>query len=61
MNKFEADEILNLAMMEKTPYIIVEGADDIRVYEEISGTAGVFVRFTLSRCSKGFREAMMER
>ncbi len=42
MNKFEADEILNLAMMEKTPYIIVEGADDIRVYEEISGTAGVF-------------------
>lgn len=42
MNKFEADEILNLAIMEKTPYIIVEGVDDVRIYEEISGSAGVF-------------------
>jgi hypothetical protein len=41
MSKFEADEVLNLAIMEKTPYIIVEGVDDIRIYEDIAGSAGV--------------------
>lgn len=41
MNKYEPDEILNLAIMSKTPYVIVEGVDDIRIYEEISRTAGV--------------------
>lgn len=41
MNKFEADEVLNLAIMEKTAYIIVEGVDDIRIYEDIAGSAGV--------------------
>lgn len=42
MNKLEADEILNLAIMEKTPYVIVEGVDDIKIYEDISRSAGVF-------------------
>lgn len=41
MNKYEPDEILNLAIMSKTPYVIVEGVDDVRIYEEISRTAGV--------------------
>ena len=41
MNKFEADEILNLAIMEKSPYIIVEGVDDIGIYEDIARSAGV--------------------
>ncbi|MDD2882979.1 MAG: hypothetical protein PHQ58_21415 [Rhodoferax sp.] len=39
--KFEADELLNLAIMSKTPYIIVEGVDDIRIYEEIAKSAQV--------------------
>lgn len=41
MNKFEADEILNLAIMSKTPYVIVEGVDDIKIYEEIAKSTGV--------------------
>lgn len=41
MNKFEADELLNLAIMSKTPCIIVEGVDDIRIYEEIAKSAQV--------------------
>lgn len=39
MNKFEPDELLNLAIMSKTPYVIVEGADDIQIYERISSNA----------------------
>lgn len=41
MNKYEADELLNLAIMSKTPYVIVEGADDIRIYESIAKSADV--------------------
>lgn len=41
MNKFEADELLNLAIMSKTPYIITEGVDDIRLYEDIAVSADV--------------------
>lgn len=41
MNKYEADEILNLAIMSKTPYIVVEGVDDIRIYEDIANSANV--------------------
>lgn len=39
MNKFEADELLNLAIMSKTAYVIVEGIDDIQIYEAISESA----------------------
>ena len=39
MNKYEADELLNLAIMSKTPYVIVEGVDDIRVYELVAVSA----------------------
>ncbi|RIX43492.1 MAG: DUF4435 domain-containing protein [Rhodocyclales bacterium GT-UBC] len=39
MNKYEIDEILNLAIMSKTPYIIVEGVDDIHIYEAIAKSA----------------------
>lgn len=42
MNKFEADELLNLAIMSKTPYVIAEGVDDIRLYEEIAKSTEVF-------------------
>lgn len=41
MNRLEVDEILNLAIMSKTPYIIVEGVDDIRIYEEIAKSANI--------------------
>ena len=41
MNKYEADEILNLAIMSKTPYVIVEGVNDIRIYEGIANSADV--------------------
>ena len=41
MNKYEADELLNLAIMSKTPYVIVEGVDDIHIYEEIAKSAQV--------------------
>lgn len=41
MIKYQADELLNLAIMEKIPYIIVEGIDDIRIYEEIASSANV--------------------
>jgi hypothetical protein len=39
--KFEADELLNAAIMSKTPFVIVEGVDDIRIYEEIARSAEV--------------------
>lgn len=39
--KYEADELLNLALMSKTPYIIVEGVDDIHVYESIAESVAV--------------------
>ena len=54
MSKFEADEVLNLAIMEKTPYIIVEGVDDIRIYEDIAGSAGVVGRLSLRQQARGF-------
>ena len=41
MNKYEADELLNLAIMSKTPCVIVEGVDDIRIYEEIAKSTQV--------------------
>lgn len=36
MNKYEVDEILNLAIMSKTPCVIVEGVDDVHIYETIA-------------------------
>lgn len=39
MIKYQADELLNLAIMEKIPYIIVEGINDIKIYEEIANLA----------------------
>lgn len=36
MNNYSADELLNLAIMSKTPYIIVEGVNDICIYESIA-------------------------
>ena len=36
MEQYEVDEILNMAIMSKTPYFIVEGVDDICIYEEIA-------------------------
>jgi hypothetical protein len=41
MTKYQADELLNLAIMEKIPYIIVEGIDDIRIYEEIASSINI--------------------
>lgn len=39
MNKYQASELLNLAIMSKTPYVIVEGVDDIQIYESIAESA----------------------
>lgn len=41
MDKYEIDEILNLAIMSKTPYFIVEGVDDIFIYEAIAKSAEI--------------------
>ena len=41
MDQYEVDEILNMAIMSKTPYFIVEGVDDICIYEEIAKSANV--------------------
>ncbi|HCF4144664.1 DUF4435 domain-containing protein [Pseudomonas aeruginosa] len=38
---FSADELLNLAIMTKIPVVIVEGVDDVPVYERISGSSGI--------------------
>lgn len=36
MNKFEIDEILNAAIMTKTAYVLVEGIDDVSIYENLA-------------------------
>ncbi|MDI1258601.1 DUF4435 domain-containing protein [Aquabacterium sp.] len=41
MNKYEPDELLNLAIMSKTPYVIVEGVDDLRIYEGVANSANI--------------------
>lgn len=41
MNQYEPDEILNSAIMTKTPHVIVEGIDDIRVYEGLASLSEV--------------------
>lgn len=38
---FSADELLNLAIMTKVPVVIVEGVDDVPIYERISTSSGV--------------------
>jgi len=38
---YTADELLNLAIMTKVPVLIVEGVDDIPIYERISMAASV--------------------
>lgn len=45
MNKYEVDEILNLAIMSKTPHVILEGVDDIRIYEAIAESASTTCEF----------------
>lgn len=39
--KYEPDEILNLAIMSQTPYVIVEGVDDISTYEDIAASENI--------------------
>ncbi|MCZ2337944.1 MAG: DUF4435 domain-containing protein [Chitinophagales bacterium] len=36
MNKYEIDEILAMAIMTKTAHVLVEGVDDVRIYEALS-------------------------
>ncbi len=36
MNKYEIDEILNMAIMTKTAHVLVEGIDDVSIYEDLS-------------------------
>jgi hypothetical protein len=36
MTKFEIDEILNMAIMTKTAHVLVEGIDDVAIYEELT-------------------------
>lgn len=40
---FEADELLNLAIMTKTPVLLVEGVDDVSIYERLTDSVGVMI------------------
>lgn len=55
----EADEILNEAIISETPILIVEGIDDIQVYEDISENAGkkveVYAVENIGNLSEGCR------
>lgn len=55
----EADEILNEAIISGTPILIVEGIDDIQVYEDISDHAGkqveVYAVENIGNLSEGCR------
>lgn len=53
---FSADELLNLAIMSKIPVLIVEGVDDIPIYERISMTVGVECDVYASETLAGKRE-----
>lgn len=41
MDKYEMDEIVNMAIMTKTPHIIVEGVNDVCVYEAIADSTNI--------------------
>lgn len=41
MDKYEIDELLNQAIMSKVPCFIVEGVDDICIYERLAKSANV--------------------
>jgi len=41
MDKYEVDEILNMAIMTKTPHVIVEGVNDVFIYEAIADSVGI--------------------
>ncbi|WP_217534814.1 DUF4435 domain-containing protein [Vibrio cholerae] len=55
----EADELLNEAIMSETPILIVEGIDDIRVYEDVSKNIGkevvVYAAENIDGVSEGCR------
>ncbi|EJS4016456.1 hypothetical protein NW014_004117 [Vibrio parahaemolyticus] len=57
--QLEADELLNEAIMSETPVLIVEGIDDIGVYENISMSIGktceVYAAENISGISEGCR------
>lgn len=56
---FAADELLNLAIMTKVPVLIVEGVDDIPIYERLSMAikveCDVYAAATLSKGREGCR------
>ena len=56
---FAADELLNLAIMTKMPVLIVEGIDDIPIYERLSLSVNVdcdvYAAATLSKGREGCR------
>lgn len=56
---FAADELLNLAIMSKVPVLIVEGVDDIPIYERLSMAieveCDVYAAATLSKGREGCR------
>lgn len=54
--KLEADELLNEAIMSETPVIIVEGIDDIQVYEQIAESTGKYVEVYASENVKGITD-----
>lgn len=41
MDKYEIDELLNQAIMSKVPCFIVEGVDDVCIYEKLAKSANV--------------------
>ncbi|MBK5516705.1 DUF4435 domain-containing protein [Pseudomonas sp. TH10] len=53
---FSADELLNLAIMTKIPILIVEGIDDVPIYERISISINVECDIYASETLHGGRE-----
>lgn len=54
--KLEADELLNEAIMSETPIIIVEGIDDIQVYEQLAESTGKYAEIYASENVKGMTD-----
>ncbi|MGR5331618.1 hypothetical protein [Photobacterium damselae] len=54
--KLEPDELLNEAIMSGTPVIIVEGIDDIQIYEQLAESAGKEAEIYAAENIKGITE-----
>ena len=51
--KYKANEILSQAIMTKRPIAIVEGVDDIQVYDDVSKASGIKIKVLPVECIEG--------